>query len=107
MPTCPPFSSDGVPGPLAGRESAPSVALNIFNNKYERNGKKKQEEKNTEKKEQKRNIWFCLIFLLWKITFSSNTICSTPAQSLPKMGIYLKVFKLKKKKKFGNWFARI
>lgn len=29
MPTCPAFSSDGVPGPLAGRESAPSVALYI------------------------------------------------------------------------------
>lgn len=27
MPTWPAFSSDGVPGPLAGRESAPSVAL--------------------------------------------------------------------------------
>lgn len=27
MPTWPPFSSVGVPGPLAGRESAPSVAL--------------------------------------------------------------------------------
>lgn len=29
MPTCPAFSSVGVPGPLAGRESAPSVALHI------------------------------------------------------------------------------
>lgn len=27
MPTCPAFSSVGVPGPDAGRESAPSVAL--------------------------------------------------------------------------------
>lgn len=30
MPTCPAFSSVGVPGPLAGRESAPSVALYIY-----------------------------------------------------------------------------
>lgn len=29
MPTWPPFSSVGVPGPLAGRESAPSVALHF------------------------------------------------------------------------------
>lgn len=27
MPTCPAFSSDGVPGPDCGAESAPSVAL--------------------------------------------------------------------------------
>lgn len=84
MPTCPPFSSVGVPGPLAGRESAPSVALNIFNNTYEGNGKKNKKKKHREKKEQKRKIWFCLIFLLWKITFTSNTICFTPAQTLPK-----------------------
>lgn len=30
MPTWPAFSSEGVPGPEAGRESAPSVALNIL-----------------------------------------------------------------------------
>lgn len=30
MPTCPAFSSVGVPGPLAGRESAPSVALHLI-----------------------------------------------------------------------------
>lgn len=36
MPTCPAFSSVGVPGPLAGRESAPSVALYILKTKKER-----------------------------------------------------------------------
>lgn len=30
MPTCPAFSSDGVPGPDCGAESAPSVALYAF-----------------------------------------------------------------------------
>lgn len=39
MPTWPPFSSVGVPGPLAGRESAPSVALYIINAKRKRSKK--------------------------------------------------------------------
>lgn len=76
MPTCPAFSSDGVPGPLAGRESAPSVALfmhyvqfNFVTSKieYTKENRKKEErnreEEQEREKKEKRKILSWLHFL--------------------------------------------
>lgn len=77
MPTCPAFSSDGVPGPLAGRESAPSVALfmhyvqfNFVTSKIEytkenRKKRKKIERKNKKerKKKNEKNIVLVAFFV--------------------------------------------
>lgn len=85
MPTCPAFSSVGVPGPLAGRESAPSVALFIFiffiflfkidvkQMQIERQKKrKKRDEKETKQK------WSWLHFFAVNFQFSNTIlpICS-------------------------------
>lgn len=86
MPTCPAFSSDGVPGPLAGRESAPSVALYIrlfiyflfsykqnrvhqikWREKKEREAERERERKKKGEKKQKTLSW--LQFFLNSQTF--------------------------------------
>lgn len=105
MPTCPPFSSDGVPGPLAGRESAPSVALNIFTIFKEREREREKAKKKEKKeKERKRKIWFRLIFS--ENYFYFDTIYHYTRAHISPKGFLVEVYKTKKKQYYGYKLVR-
>lgn len=123
MPTCPAFSSDGVPGPLPGPESAPSVALYVYlfsfsfcykeNRVYQiktrfkktETEQDREKEKKRKKVEKKRKNCLGCIFFQFKKTFYKY-ILNKKRNSLHKIRNQFKVFNQEEKNQAKlSWFA--